>query len=67
VPVALALAAGVAVPAKELGHLSLQRGLEHQPHRSPGHLLEVLQQAAPLGAGEHLVDLSADGLSGRYS
>jgi hypothetical protein len=67
VPVALTLAAGVAVPPQELGDLGLQRGLEHQPHRRSGHLLEVLQQAASLGAGDQLVDLGTDGLAGRYS
>ena len=63
----LPLAAGVALPSEELGDLGLQRALEHQAHRGSGHLLEVLQQAAPLGAGDQLVNLSADGLGGRCS
>jgi hypothetical protein len=64
---ALAFTAGGAVPAQELRDLGLQRGLEHQPHRGSGHLFEMLQQAAPLGAGDQLVDLRADALTGRYS
>jgi len=58
----LALAPGVALPAEELGDLVLQRRLEHQAHRGPGHLLEVLEQAAPLGTGDQFVYLSADAL-----
>jgi hypothetical protein len=55
----LAFTAGVTLPAQELGDLGLQRSLEHQPHRGPGHLLEVFKQAAPLGPGDQLVSISA--------
>src|SRR6266487_1514677 len=39
--------------------------LEGQPHRQAGDLLDDAQQLAAVG--EQLVDLGADGLSGRYS
>jgi hypothetical protein len=45
------LTAGVALPAEELGHLGLQRGLEHQPHRQPGDLLKDRTKLS-LGVGE---------------
>ena len=71
IPVARSLplspASGVTVPAQELGNLGLQRGLEHQTHRNPGHLLEVLKQGSPLGASDQLIDLGADALTGPYS
>jgi len=67
VAIPVTLTAGVAVPAQKLGDLGLQGGLQHQPYRQAGHLLEVLGQAAPLGTGDQLVDLGTDALAGRYS
>ena len=59
------LAAGVAVPAQELGDLGLQRGLDEQAHPEAGDVLEDLAKLT-LG-GEQVVDLGADALGGRYS
>jgi hypothetical protein len=60
------LPAGVAVPAEELGHLGLQRGLEHQPDAEPGDLLEDLAKLT-LGVGEQAVDLGSDTIGCSYS
>lgn len=58
-------AALVAVPAQELGHLGLEGGLEQEPRRQAGDLLEHMAEVT-LG-GEQLVNLCADALGGRYS
>jgi hypothetical protein len=55
----------VAVAAKLLADDLLDHALERQPHRQAGHLLDDAQQL-PAGL-EQLMDLSADGLGGRYS
>jgi hypothetical protein len=60
---ALPVAAGVALPAQELGHLGLNGGLHHQPHAQPGDLLQHLAEF--LLGGEQLVDLGADALDSR--
>jgi hypothetical protein len=48
----------VAVPAQELGHLGLQRGLHQQLRPEPGNLLQDLGKLT-IG-GEQLIDLGAD-------
>src|SRR6266545_3422120 len=63
----LALTPLVAVAAQELGDLRLQGRLHDQPHRQPGHLLEMVQQAAGRRAGDQLGDLVTDALAGRCS
>ncbi len=55
----------VTVPAEELRHLGLQRGLHQQLRAEPGHLLQHLRQRAILG--EQLINVVADTVSRRYS
>jgi hypothetical protein len=57
-----ALTTGVALAAKELGDLSLQRRLEQQPGPQPSDILQHLTQITV--GGKQLVDLGADALGG---
>lgn len=60
-----ALAAGVALPAQELGDLSFEGDLKKQPEAEPGYVLEDLAEFA--ARVEELIDLSTDAVAGQYS
>ena len=55
----------VTVPAQELRHLGLQRGLHQQLGAEPRHLLQNLRQRTI--RGEQLIDVVTDTVSRRYS
>src|SRR4029077_21123050 len=55
----------IAVPPQECGHLGLNRALQQQLRAQLGDPLNRARQI--LAAGEHLIDLRAQPLGGRYS